>query len=175
MRERISIAFIFLLSFLLVVTLAFIMIPVIIYAPLIYLGSAIIMYDNLVKPLSDIFTTAGAILLLIVIIIGIYRFVLKKPNTRAATFYLPGIGALLAIIEYAKGGDDEFMKFHAIQGLILFVSASILFLVAIALINLERLTLSYYSLSLVFIIGPLLLIYMIYTTYKGKKVELIRL
>ncbi len=175
MRERISLAFIFLLSFLLVVTLAIIIIPLIIYAPLIYLGSAIIMYDTLVRPLSDIFTPAGAILLLTLIIIGIYRFILKKPNTRAATFYLPGIGALLAIIEYAKRGEDEFLKFHAIQGLILFVGASILFLVAIVLINLEIVALSYYSLSLVFIVGPLLLIYMIYTTYKGKKVELIRL
>ncbi|GBE56228.1 hypothetical protein BMS3Bbin16_00427 [archaeon BMS3Bbin16] len=175
MRERISLAFIFLLSFLLVVTLAIIIIPLIIYAPLIYLGSAIIMYDNLVRPLSDIFTPAGAILLLIVIIIGIYSFILKKPNARAATFYLPGIGAVLAVMEYAKRGEGEFLKFHAVQGMILFVVTSIIFLASLVLINLERLALAYYTLSVVFVVGPLLLIYMMYTTYKEEKVTLIRL
>lgn len=175
MREKISLALIYILSFLLVVMLAYIMIPVIIYGPLILLGSVIIMYDNVVRPLSNIFTPIGAILLLIIIITGIYGFMLKKPNTRAATFYLPGIGAVFAVVEYAKKGEDEFLKFHAVQGLILFVIASILFLAALVLINLGRLALAYYSLSLVFIVGPLLLIYMMYTAYKGEKVELISL
>jgi uncharacterized membrane protein len=175
MREKISLAIIYFLSFLLVVTLAIIMIPVIIYAPLIYLGSVIIMYDNVVRSLSNILTPVGAILSLIIIITGFYGFMLKKPNTRAATFYLPGVGAVFAVMEYAGKKEDEFLKFHAIQGLILFVIASILFLAAIVLIELDLVALGYYSLSLVFIVGPLLLIYMVYTAYKGRKVELVRL
>lgn len=173
MREKISLALIYILSFVLVVATAFLVIPAIILAPPYILWLFSLVVDKIVKPLFDILTPAGGILFLTLIIIAITALTSKKPNMRAATSYLPGMGAVYSAIYYVRKEEDAFVKFHAIQGLILFVIASILFIISVVLINLGMATLAYAVLFLLFIVGALLLIYMMYTTYKGEKVELI--
>jgi uncharacterized membrane protein len=79
-------------------------------------------------------------------------------------------------MEYAKKDKDEFVEFYTKQGLILFGIALIIFITSLVLLKFGGLigtTVGYYSLSLLFIVGGLLLIYMIYEAYSGEKVKLI--
>ncbi len=173
MKEKISLVIIYLLSFVLVVAMTFIILPFIIYSPVLLLWLFGSIVNNIATPLFDLLTPAGTILLLIITIGVITALTSKKPNMRAAASYLPGMGAVYSAMYYIRKEEDEFVKFHALQGLILFVIASILFIISMALINLGMSTLAYAVLFLLFIVGGLLLIYMIYTAYKGEKVRVI--
>lgn len=177
MKDKVSLAVIYVLSFLLMVTLAFVMVPVIISAPIFILGFFSLVINAVLKPVFNILTPVGGIALFIVLIAAILSKVVKTPNTRAAVCYLPGVGAVCAGMEYAKKEEDEFLKFHIIQGLVLFAFASVLFIASIVLINIGGVGafLGYYLISILFIAGGLLLVYLMYNAYNGEKATLIPL
>jgi len=156
----------FFASFTLVVIVSFLILQMIVA----YYLFDFILY-NIVEPLYNVLTPLGTIAVLALLVVVILRAA-KTKNTMAAASYLPGMGAMYSLMFVIRKEEDEFVKFHATQGLVLFVIASLLFIISILLINLEKKALASFILFLLFIVGGLLLAYMMYTTYRGRKVHL---
>ncbi len=175
MKERISLAILYLLSFILVLVLTVAMIPIIISAPILGISIFSIINDTIVNPLFTTFTPIGGILLLAIVIEATLMLIIKSRNSRAAACFLPGVGAVCAVMEYSRKERDEFIDFYTMQGLVLFAISILVFWASYILIisgGIIGATIGYYTLSLLFIVGGLLLIYMMYEAEKGEKVEL---
>ncbi|MFQ5887335.1 MAG: hypothetical protein ACE5HY_01405 [Candidatus Hydrothermarchaeales archaeon] len=162
---------IFLLSYILVVVMAVIIVPALVLGPPFIQWFFGFINGYIARPLFDKITPLGAIILLTLVIVAILYFA-RKPNIKAAASYLPGMGAVYSFIYYVRKEEDEVVKFHATQGMVLFFIASVLFIISLVLVNLGIETLAYAILFLLFIVGASVLIYMMYTTYKGEKVNL---
>ncbi len=174
--ERLAIVTLYALSFLLVIMLVFILSPFVLVSPILVLLFSSTIYTVVVSPLFGIFTPAGTILLLVILIMAMLSLILKKPHTRAAACFLPGVGAVCAIREYAGQEKDEFVEFYTVQGLVLFAFFSLIFVISYVLMNIGGAVglVGYYTLSVLFIVGGLILIYMIYGAIEGKKFKLIK-
>jgi uncharacterized membrane protein len=162
---------VFIISFILVGIFALIIVPLIIQAPFMIVWLFVFISDSIATPLFDKLTPLGTILFLILIIVIILALA-RRPNVKASASYLPGLGAIYSLIYYLRKEEDEFVKFHATQGLILFAIASLLFMASIFFLNLGMQTIANLIFFILFIAGGLLLIYMMVTAYQGKKVKL---
>jgi uncharacterized membrane protein len=174
-KENLSLIVLYILGFLLVITLVFMVFPIIVFSPIVVAGFFGVIVNNFINPLFNLLTPLGAIMILVMVIAGILMFIIKRETSRAAACYLPGIGAVCAVMEYTRLEQDEYVKFHTIQGLVLFSVTSIIFIIGMALINTGGLMaiIGYYLLSFLFIGGGLLLIYLMYTASTGKRIHLI--
>jgi uncharacterized membrane protein len=147
----------------------------IILTPILTAGFFSFLNNFFITPLFNIFTPLGGILLSVAIIMMLIKYVLKRPTSKAAACYVPGIGAVCAVMEYSKIEKDEYVKHHTIQGLILFVVAT--FIVISGLVMVKQggpiALVGYYLISFLILIGGLVLIYMMYQAHKGEKVAFV--
>lgn len=176
MREKLLLAVIYFFSFLLMLSLTYMMVPLIFGSPIFLFSILLILVENIIIPLFNVFTPLGGVLFILLVIIVGLKLILIKENTRAAACFMPGVGVVCAIMEYSKKDKEEFVEFYTIQGLLMFGITLVIFVTSIILMfygGRIGALLGYYMMSLLFIVGGLLLIYMIYKAYSGKKVKLI--